>query len=294
MDEQVDRLDLVIKQVFDRMKKLNTKPAACPADEILAAYLTGSLTQKERQRIEEHLVLCEKCTETLISFSQTESSYQPTDKTFTTEKMVKKAKGLIKPREKQALWEKVSAWFPVFRPVPILVAASILLAVVVFGIYNLYEPSLEMPPSVKLHIIARMPSEILIRGTTPDYREIEIQDGGELHSGDMFRIKFELQEEAYVYLLSLDSLGNITKLFPETDTGLPVKFKPHETNIFPEKEKWLRLDKNTGQEALYLLASPEVIRNIDQRIDLLRKSGIDNITKIFLGVKIQSFSFRHK
>jgi len=294
MDEQADRLDLVIKQVFERMKKLSPKPAVCPGDELLAAYLTGRLTQKERQRIEEHLVLCEKCTETLISFSQVESLYQSTEKNFTTEEMVKRAKGLVKPREKQALWEKVSSWFPVFRPVPVMVAASILLAVVVFGIYNLYKPSLEMPPSVKFHIIARMPSEILIRGTALDYKEIEIQDGGELHSGDMFRIKFELQEEAYVYLLSLDSLGNITKLFPERDTAFPVKFKPYKTNIFPEKEKWLRLDKNTGQEALYLLASPEAIRNIDQRIDQLRKSGIDNITKIFPGVKIQPFSFRHR
>lgn len=177
-----------------------------------------------------------------------------------------------------------------------MVAASIILAIVVFGIYTLhtpYGPSL-VSTSIKFNIITRMPSEILIRGTTPDYREIEIQDGGELHSGDMFRITFKLQEEAYVYLLSLDSLGDITKLFPEKDTGLPIKIKPHETYIFPEKNKWLRLDKNIGQETLYLLASPEPIRNIEKGIDQLKKSGINKITTIFPGVKIQSFSFRHK
>ena len=174
---------------------------------------------------------------------------------------------------------------------------SVILVAVTFGIYNLRRPSgrsPELPPSIMFNIIARMPSEMVTRGTTPDFREVEIQDGGVLRSGDMFRIKFELQEEAYVYLLSLDSLGNLTRLFPEKDTGFHVKVKLDQTYIVPEKDGWFRLDHNTGQEAFYLLASSEAIGNIDQRIDQLKKLGIDKITKILPGVKIQSFSFRHE
>ena len=293
MDTKRDRLDVVIKQVFSRMTKLSPKPAVCPDEELLGAYLEGSLTQEERSRIEEHLVICSRCTESLILLSQLEGSYTPAQESFVTEEMVERIKGLVQPPQKPALWEKVSSWLPGFRPVPIMVAASVILAVVIFGIYNLYSP--HGPSLVTSSIrIVRLPSEIGTRGTTPDHKEVEIQDGGVLHSGDEFRITFELQEEAYVYLLSLDSLGNLTKLFPEKDTGLHIKVKPHKTYIFPEQKRRFRLDDNTGQETLYLLASPEVIRDVDQRINQLQKSGIDKITKIFPGVKIQVFGFKHE
>lgn len=296
MNNKKDHLDLVIKQVFSKMKKLSPKPGACPEDELLAAYLEGGLKEKDREGIEEHLVLCSQCTESLISLSEAESSDLSTDESFSSERMVRRVKDLVKPRETISLWERVSSWFFGLRPVPVMVATSILLVVVTFGVYNLRRhsgPSSELPPSIMFNIIARMPSEIETRGTVPDYREVEVQDGGVLHSGDMFRIKFELQEEAYVYLLSLDSLGNLTRLLPGKDIELPTKIKPHETHIIPKEDEWLRLDDNTGQETLYLLASAEPIDDIDQRIDQLKKSGTDKITEIFPGVKIQSFKFRH-
>lgn len=297
MNNQKNHLDLVIKQVFARMKKLSPKPDTCPDDELLASYLDGGVTEEERERIEEHLVLCSKCTESLISFSEAESSYPSTEETFSSEQMVRRVKDLIKPRETIPIWERMSSWFFGLRPVPVMVATSVILVAVTFGIYNLRRPSgpsPELPPSIMFNIIARMPSEIATRGTVPDYRQVEVQDGGVLRSGDMFRIKFELQEEAYVYLLALDSLGNLTKLFPGKDTGFPIKVKAHKTYIVPEEDGWFRLDDNTGQEMLYLLASPEALGDIDRSIDQLKKSGIDKITKILPGVKIQSFSFSHE
>lgn len=297
MNNQKDHLDLMIKQVFSKMKKLTPKPAKCPDDEVLAAYLTGNLSEEERERIEEHLVVCRDCTENLISSSEVESSYQSTEETFTTEQMVRRAKQLVKARDTSALRERMSSWFFGLRPVPVMVAVSILLVAVTFSVYNLRRPSglsPELPPSIMFNIIARMPSEIATRGTVPDYRDVEVQDGGVLHSGDMFRIKFELEQEAYVYLLSLDSLENLTRLFPEKDTDVPVKVKAHEAYIVPEGDGWFRLDNSTGRETIYLLASATSVEDIDQRIDQLKKSGIDKITEIFPGVKIQSFRFRHE
>lgn len=297
MNNQKDRLDLVIKQVFSKMKELNPKPAKCPDEELLAVYLSGSMTEKERERIEEHLVLCSKCTESLISLSEAESSDPSTDESFSSERMIRRVKDLVKPQETIPLWERVSSWFMVFRPVPVMVATFLILVAVTFGIYNLRKPSEpvpEIPTPIMFNIIARMPSEPLTRGESPDYREVDVRDGGVLRSGDMFRIKFELQEEAYVYLLALDSLGNIARVFPSKDTELPVKVKLHETYVIPKEDEWFRLDENTGQESLYLLASTRPIQNIDQKIDKLRKSGIDKITEIFPGAKIQSFKFRHE
>jgi len=74
---------------------------------------------------------------------------------------------------------------------------------------------------------------------------------------------------------------------------IPAKFEPHRSYFYPTEDVWLKLDNNTGQELFYLLASPDPINDIDMKIDQLKKSGIDNIEKIFQGVKLQSFGFKH-
>jgi len=83
-------------------------------------------------------------------------------------------------------------------------------------------------------------------------------------------------------------------LYPEKDIGLPVKLEPEKSYFFPTGDDWLKLDDNTGQEKIYLLASPDPIKGINIKIDQLKKSGIDNIKNIFPGIKIQSFNFKHE
>ena len=195
------------------------------------------------------------------------------------------------------LWERVSDWFTVFRPVPVMATVSVIMVIAVLGIYKLQmsdDSFKNIPFSIRLNIIARMPSEIQTRGTAPKYVEVGIVDGGVLNSGDLFRINFQLQEEAYVYLLSLDSQGNLTKLYPDKDMGLSVKLEPQKLYFFPTGDEWLKLDENTGQEKIYLLASPDPIKGINIKIDQLKKSEIDNIENIFPGIKIQSFNFKHE
>ena len=43
------------------MNDLREIPSQCPDSELLAVYLDGKLTPKERTFIEEHLVDCHKC-----------------------------------------------------------------------------------------------------------------------------------------------------------------------------------------------------------------------------------------
>jgi len=289
MDKKSDRLDMVIKQIFTKIKEQVPKPARCPDDELLVAYRAGTLTQSEMEKIEEHLSLCENCTESLISLAEAEGSYSPAQDTFVSKKSIKKVKALIKPRDTGHLWERVFSWFSIMRPVPVMATASVVFALVVFGIYNLHGPT------VGMNLIAKIPSDTQMRGTGQDYKKVEIQDGGELHSGDMFKIKFELQEESYIYMLSLDSRGNISKLFPAKDAESPVKFKSHKPFTFPDDDNvWLKLDTHTGKETIYLLISSKPIGNIGWKIDQLRKEGTDKIAKIMPGVKVQSFSFMHK
>jgi len=286
-----DKLDLTIKQLFTRMKKQNPESSSCPNDEILVAYREGVLGQDEIESIENHLSTCNRCTDNLIAFSQAQSSYSTEVRNHATKDMIKGAKNLVRSQEISDFWEKLSSWFTVFKPIPVMVAASVFLVFVIFGIYS--QIDMEAPTSIKLNIIARMGSDITTRGSD-QYKEKEIQDGGVLHSGDMIKIKFRVDKEVFVYLISLDSKANITKVYPLSDTDPPRKVSPDSIYLFPEKDNWLRLDDNTGQETLYLLASPSPIEDIDQGIEQLKESGVDKITKVFPGVEIQTFSFRHE
>ncbi len=294
MNEQKDRLDLVIKQVFTRMKKSNPKPGNCPGDELLAAYHEGSLTGEETERIEEHLVLCDRCTENLIVLSEIVSSYDSATESITTEKMVQRAKDLIKPPVEPPLWERLSSWFISFRPVPVMAAACVCLVLVIVGVYMYAPPGGERPIALSMGIIARLPSGAVTKGKTPVFKEVEIEDGGVLHSGDLFRIKFKLRKEAYVYLLALNARGKITRIFPRKDTRVDFQAKPDEPYAIPQGDEWFRLDDNTGTETFYLFASPNRIEDIDQKVAHLKKPGPDELKKIFPEVKIQPFTLKHE
>jgi len=298
MSEEGDHLDVAIKQVFERMKKLGPKPRSCPDDQVLAAYHEGSLTQEKTEGIEEHLALCDRCTENLIVLSETVNSFEPAKESLATKEMVKRAKNLVKPIPDDApsLWERVFSWLSSIRPIPIMAAACAALVLVVLGLYNVYmphEPGGKESIPFGLRIIAKIPDEMVTRGKTPTYKEVEIKDGGVLQSGDMFRIRFEVQTNAYVYLLALNSQGDLNKLFPGRD-GTPFKAKPREYYTVPYGNEWFRLDDKTGKERLYLISSPKIIENIDKKVKQLKQSGIDEIKKIFTGIRIQSFSFKHE
>jgi len=297
MTQKKDRLDLIIKQVFEKMRNDISQPAICPDDEILGAYLEGRLSEKERDRTEEHMALCRKCAENIVAISEIESSPPYSEDTYASPNMVRKAKGLIKPNAPDGILKRLSSWISTLTPIPVMAAAAVILLVgitVFYQVQTSHEPSLKTPISIKMTLLARTSSGIAIRGETPHYKEVEVKDGGILRSGDMFKVKFKLKDEAYVYVLSLDSLGNLAMLFPDRDGIAGKKFKPNELHTIPVKDKWFRLDENTGQETLYLIASPETIEDIAERIEKVKKPRTDEIGRMFPGARIEPIGFRHE
>ena len=297
MTQKKDRLDLIIKQVFEKMRNDIPQPAVCPDDEILGAYIEGRLSEKERDRTEEHLALCEKCAENIVAISEIESSASYSEETYASRNMVRKAKGLIKPNAPDGILKRLSSWINTLTPIPVMAAVAVILFVGITVFYQVktsHDPSLKSPASIKMTLLARTSSGMTIRGETPHYKEVEVKDGGILRSGDMFRVKFKLKNEAYVYVLSLDSLGNLAMLFPDRDVKGGIKFKPNEVYIIPVKDRWFRLDDNTGRETVYLIASPKAIENIDKKIAIVKKPGPDEISGMFPGVRIESIGFRHE
>ncbi len=295
MNTQIDKLDATVKNVFSKYKKLNAKPSKCPDEELLVAYFKGNSSRDEIRRVEEHLVVCKKCTENLLCFSEAESSYPPIKETIVTNKMVNRAKALVKPKKPVSILGFVSFRLPDFRPVPALVFASCFLAVIIFSLHYIHFT--ETPLSARLGIIAKKPSmSISSRGMPSvaqpndlgkDYEEVEIENGEVLNSGDQYRITFKVTKEAYVYLIRLDRKGNLTLMFQED----VFKIKPDKDYSFPKTGKWLQVDKGSGHETFYLIASEEVIKDIDLKIEDLGESGIEKINGIFLQSQIQSFRF---
>ena len=298
MSENGDRLDVVIKQVFQRMKNLNPEPESCPDDQLLAAYYEGGLTGEETEKIEAHLILCERCTENISLLSEVKGSCSSDKQSHATREMVQRAKDLIQPPlPNPSLWERISEWLSAFRPLPAFATASAVLLVLIFSIYSLYTPSGRngtKPGLITFAIIARVPSGGVTRGTTPIYKDAELQEGSTLRSGDRFRTRFELREDAYVCLLALNSQGDLSKIFPEKATSSVFRAEPGVSYFVPQDDGWFQLDDNKGVEKIYLLVSTEPIGDIDQKIDRLKKSGIDKIVTVFPGIKIQSFSFKHE
>ena len=244
-NEKRDRLDTVIKNVFIRMKESSPKPTECPDEETMAAYREGNLEKEETERIEDHLAFCGDCTENLIALSDVEFIPDSEMKPDLSENVMRKARDLVRPRETAVFWEKVSSWFTFSRPVPAMITAALVTVLIVAGIYRFQispESPTELPTAVKFNLIARVPSGIVVRGEEPKYKEVKIQDGGVLHSGDMFKIQFELMEEAYVYLLALDSHGSLSILFPAKGADSHIKVKPHKDFVIPSGDEWLRLD----------------------------------------------------
>ena len=297
MTQQRDHLDRIIRQVFEKMRSDIPKPAICPDDEILGAYIEGRLSKKEKGTTEEHLALCRKCIENIVAISEIESPPPYSDDAYANPNMVKRAKDLIKSKETDGILKKISLWISEFKPIPVMAAAAVILFVGLTVFYQIqisHDTAFKTPVFLELSLLARTPSGITIRGETPHYKEFEIKDGGTLRSGDFFKIRFRLEKGAYVYILSLDSLGNLAKLFPEQDESADIKFTPNETHTIPVKDRWFQLDDNIGRETVYLLASPKAIEDIEKRIEELKKPEPGEIAGMFPGARMKYIGFRHK
>jgi len=297
MDEQKDKLDLEIKQVSAKIKNMSPKPDVCPSEEQLAAYLEGGLVQDEIDSIEEHMAVCDDCIENILSLSEKKSSGLFVKGEPVPKDMILKAKSHMKPQKMPTLMERMTDWFADFKLMPAMATVSVALIVLAIGIFMVQSPDdplKDAPLSVKLDVMARVPTGMPTRGSDIKYKIVEIDKGDSLNTGDSFKIKYQLEEEAYVYLLSRGSQGKILKIFPEKDTLQLVKLEPNKVYNLPQNDKWFVLDDNIGKETLYLLASRKPIEDIDRKVDKLKASGIEKIAEIFQGASIESFEFTHE
>ena len=122
-------------------------------------------------------------------------------------------------------------------------------------------------------------STLTTRGTTGD-KEVEkiIKEGDTLYSNDFCRISFELDKNAYAYILYYDSTGNLEQLYPDPKVIKPLKVMAKTTYVIPPgDDSWFQLDEQTGTETVYMVASEEPLSNLKEVVVSLQGSSREKV-----------------
>lgn len=114
-----------------------------------------------------------------------------------------------------------------------------------------------------------------ISSTIPDRPRINVQvkysrakEEKELHNGDTltqrdnYAIEFTPKTSAYVYIYQIDTMGNPTMLFPNSEFSQSSnQVEPGRLYRVPDLGKWLFLDENKGSENIVVIARKDEIKN---------------------------------
>jgi len=99
-------------------------------------------------------------------------------------------------------------------------------------------------------------------------------EGSVLHSGDSLKLLFKPTEAAYVYIFMVDAHGNIGRLFPTGNFkgASQLNRNPVQKGMqyfVPAPQKSFRLDRNTGEESIYFIATRQADEVLEQQYQKL-------------------------
>jgi hypothetical protein len=95
---------------------------------------------------------------------------------------------------------------------------------------------------------------------------IPITSDTALKTGDEMKMMVKLSKDCFVYVVYLDSQGEINLLFPYTIRQLQTDYVVGKQYNIPKGRNWMALDKNTGQEKFFLVASTERILSLEAKL----------------------------
>ncbi len=99
-----------------------------------------------------------------------------------------------------------------------------------------------------------------------------------LKSGQRVGLAFKADADCFVHVVWWDSNGNVGRLFPNPKlTEGSGEIKAGETQWLPYKQgkHWYVLDKNVGEETIYLVASRERNPRLEELYSKLRSAGLE-------------------
>ena len=87
-----------------------------------------------------------------------------------------------------------------------------------------------------------------------------------LKSGDEIKMMVKMTKECYVYVVCLDSQGDLTLLFPYSIRQLQTDYVMAKPYYIPKGRNWMMLDKNTGKEIFFLVGSTERLLDLEAKL----------------------------
>ncbi len=101
-------------------------------------------------------------------------------------------------------------------------------------------------------------------------------NGGVLHSGDRYQIRFTPEQDGYVYVFQIDSSGSVYRLFPSEGNGATTQqassvnpVRAGVTYFVPAEDEAFQLDDQIGHEQIYTLAFKEQNTDLENRYAVL-------------------------
>jgi hypothetical protein len=146
------------------------------------------------------------------------------------------------------------------------------------AVYIYYQQSTSL--DVQMEVISKT-GRITTRGITGD-KEVEkiIKEGDTLYSNDFCRIRFELDKNAYAYILYYDSKGTLEQLYPDPKVIKPLKVMGNTTYVIPPgDDSWFQLDEQTGTETVFMVAAEEPLSNLKEVLVSLQGSSREEVLK---------------
>jgi hypothetical protein len=84
-----------------------------------------------------------------------------------------------------------------------------------------------------------------------------------LHSGDQIKMMVRLTSDCFVYVIHEGSSGEISLKFPYDLKQFTTDYKVARNYYIPKGREWFKLDKNTGRETIYVLASAQRLLDLE-------------------------------
>jgi hypothetical protein len=147
--------------------------------------------------------------------------------------------------------------------------------------------------SFGFNVLAFSPSTVASRGVRikPDsnqtYQHVELKENGVLKSNDEFQIRFTPSQDAYVYVINVDTQGQVYPMLPNAEGLRDNHLKAGKSYTLPAEGKYYQLDQNTGTETIYMVAAQQPMPDIEY---LLNKSGDQVAALLSASVKTRGIS----
>ena len=88
-----------------------------------------------------------------------------------------------------------------------------------------------------------------------------------LKSGEEIKMLVKLTKDCYVYCVHYGSKGEVDLLFPRSTSQFQKDYVEDKNYYVPPGRDWSTLDKNTGKEVFFLLASTERLLDLEAKIN---------------------------